>query len=129
MQRREIGYRAALEDYEYLKRRYQMGGFTLTEYEERLESQDIIRKLDSEREEMQKGFETEKVFMIWSASKKIIKPEWIFPLKEYSFEGMKVTSIHDYDLYLREHYGDDYEVFPPDADRRVGIERIEIERV
>lgn len=49
----------------------------------------------------------------WVLDNVIYKPEEIFPLKEYEFEGYKFKGPNNYHSVLQKYYGDFYS-FPPD---------------
>lgn len=111
------------ENLDYLHRRYSVGGFTEKEYCDRIHKLNEESEANKPSEEINSS--NNEVYIIWSASKKTIRKEWVFPITEYDFEGIKVTSIHNCDLYLREHYGDQYMIMPDDEFRRVGIKKVE----
>ncbi len=126
---KEVSYRIAKANLDYLERRYNKGGLSEEDYLKRIHDGQLIEKTDKLKHNMdlenREGKTTENVFVIWSASKKIIRSEWIEPLTLYEFEGMKVWSMCNADAYLQEHYGSAYRVLPEDEDRRIGIIRVE----
>lgn len=109
----------------YNIKRYEKGGLTQEQFLER--KTELEKSLEKNSVDCSPNGEMGgDVYVIWSASKVILEEEWIFPLKEYTFEGIKVKGFCNPDGYLRSHYGDNYKVLPPEEKRRVGINKIEI---
>ena len=72
------------------------------------------------------SFKNNYMYVIWSASKITLNKEWVLPLKEYEFEGLKITSFNNAHAYLKNHYGNDYIKLPSDDLRRISINKIQI---
>ena len=52
--------------------------------------------------------------------------DWIEPIKPIMLEGVNVTTFNKPEEYLIRHYGKNYNKLPPDEQRRIGINKIEI---
>lgn len=112
----------------YLDRRLAAGGLTKAEHEARIRNGQLIEKLEEAKRKRNGQFAQElnrNVYIIWSASKVMLEEEWVEPLRTVTFEGIDVTTFGKAEEYLKQHYGDNYNEFPPDEMRRVGITRIE----
>lgn len=115
------------EEINYLNRRLSVGGLTQEEYKERIRIGKLNEKLKRAKEEqiMKNMLGTNRnVYMICSASKVILKEEWVEPLRKVTFEGIDVTTFGNAEEYLKQHYGDSYMEFPPDEMRRIGLIKI-----
>jgi lipopolysaccharide cholinephosphotransferase len=118
----------AQENVDYLKRRLSVGGFTQEEYDERIKNGEVNEKLKKAKEEQiikSMSGANSYVYMICSASKVILKKEWIEPIRTVTFEGLDVTTFGKAEEYLKQHYGESFMEFPPDEMRRVGLTKIE----
>ena len=125
IKKKQYPYFVAKENYEYVKRRFACGGLTKREYKIRNKKNHLLLKVVMEKVRSLFNLDQSKGFLIHSASKIFIKYEWMFPLQLYVFNGLDVYSLNRADLYLIEHYGSDYGIFPPEEKRRVGINKIE----
>ena len=114
------------EHLDYLGRRHRLGCITDEEYEKRVMERDLLNKLKVATEASQKSTDSNEVYIIWSASKILVEPQWCYPLSNYQFEEMAVTSFHSAEAYLIRHYGENYKKLPPDEMRRVGINKVEV---
>lgn len=127
--RSDVSVLIAQEAITYLDRRLAVNGLTQEEYDQRIESGQLYRKLEQAKcQRAKEALEQDanrNVYIIWSASKIVLKEEWIEPLKTVVFEGLEVTTFGKAEEYLREHYGDSYMEFPPNEMRRVGLTRID----
>ena len=118
----------AQENVDYLKRRLSVGGFTQEEYDERIKNGEVNEKLKKAKEEQiikSMSGANSYVYMICSASKVILKKEWIEPIRTVTFEGLDVTTFGKAEEYLKQHYGECFMEFRPDEMRRVGLTKIE----
>ena len=86
----------------------------------------MISKLIKTKLESALSRDNSEAYIIWSASKIIVEKEWIFPTKEYTFEGLEVRSFNSPIEYLSRHYGNEFMTLPKEEDRRVGIKKIDI---
>lgn len=123
---RDIPYRIVKEHLDYLKRRLKAGGISKKEYKKRIKVAALYRKLFKTKFFALLSNKNEEKYVIWSASKIVLKEDWVLPLKQYSFEGMEVSSFCKADEYLKAHYGDDFRTLPDEELRRVGINKVQI---
>lgn len=108
---------------DYLKRRYAKGGLTEEEYKTRLKAGRYRTKLlMAWLSGLLKGKGAD--YVIWSASKVIVPSDIVFPLKECKLEGLPLQCFNKAEVYLKEHYGNDYNSLPEDALRRIGINEV-----
>lgn len=114
----------AQEAITYLDRRLAAGGLTQAEYDERIKSGQLYKKLEEAKHKRSGEDSGRNVYIIWSASKVVLEEEWIEPLKTVNFEGIEVTTFGKAEEYLKQHYGDSYMELPPDNMRRVGLTSI-----
>ena len=110
---------------DYVNRRYTLGGLTDEQFKERLKNGHLRRNYLSERIKSIFNWSNKEAYIIWSASKVVVKKEWVLPLKDYSFEGLNLRSFGKAEEYLRQHYGDNYSQWPEDEFRRVGLNIID----
>lgn len=123
---KDVESRIFQEHIDYLERRQSKGCITKEEMERRIEKNDLLNKLKDAKVKASQNSDDSQVYIIWSASKILVEPEWCLPCSEYTFEGIPVTTFCKPDAYLTRHYGDNYKVLPPEEKRRVSINRIEI---
>lgn len=120
----------AKENLDYLERRFAAGGLTREEYFNRLEQRKLHEALADavETATLQKhnGEEDYDMYTIRTAAAISVKKEWVFPLKHVVFEGVDVTTFHDPEKYLIQHYGPNFGQFPADELRNVSIKDIQI---
>ena len=114
------------EHLDYLHRRCKLGCITTAERDKRINERDLVHKIENAKLEAFKSTDESEVFIIWSASKILVEPEWCLPLSKCTFEGIPVTTFRQPDAYLSRHYGDDFRVLPSDDMRRVGINRVDV---
>ncbi len=113
------------EHVDYLKRRYLVGSISKDEYFQRIKENHLRRNLIKEEVKALFNQSKNEVYIIGSASKVVIKKEWMFPLKKVFFEGVELPTLNKAESYLEEHYGAGYKEYPPEEKRRVGINKIE----
>ena len=101
-------------------------GISKSEFDKRVSQWGLQEKLEKSMAESKQAERGNLMYVIMSASKVILKKEWLLPLKNVTFEGLNVTTFHAVEKYLIQHYGKSYMDFPPDDLRRIGISRIEI---
>ena len=123
---RWLGYQVAKRNLSYVRRRYKKGGLTGAEYRERVKGKKLKAAVFSGWLEGLCGRDNGEMYIIWSASKVAVRKEWVEPLRKVRFEGMELTTFHDADAYLGQHYGRGFRELPPDGMRRVGINRVEV---
>ena len=123
---RWLGYQVAKRNLSYVRRRYKKGGLTGAEYRERVKGKKLKAAVFSGWLEGLCGRDNGEMYIIWSASKVAVRNEWVEPLRKVRFEGMELTTFHDADAYLGQHYGRGFRELPPDGMRRVGINRVEV---
>ena len=122
----EVSLKIYQEIWNYLNRRLDKKGITKSEFDRRISEWNLQEKLEKSLAESAKAKQGDTVYVIMSASKVVLREEWILPLKKIIFEGINVTTFHEVEKYLIQHYGQDYMVYPPDDMRRIGISRLEI---
>jgi lipopolysaccharide cholinephosphotransferase len=125
MKEKDVKYRIAKENIDYLNRRYAVGGVSPEEYNIRMHDNKLKERVVKERLKSVFNPNRNEFYVIWSASKVTVKREWILPLQKLSFEGIELTSFSNINAYLTQHYGENYMHLPPEELRRVGINRIE----
>lgn len=123
---KDIPFRIAKEHLDYLKRRLHVGDILKDEYKKRVKEAALYSKLLKTKFKALLSNQNEEKFVIWSASKIVLKKDWVFPLKQYSFEGMEVSSFCKAEEYLKAHYGDNFRSLPAEELRRVGINKVQI---
>lgn len=121
----------AQEAISYLDRRFVAGGLTEEEYSTQIRDGQLIEKLEEAKKKRAENFNfaqsnslNRNVFVIWSASKVVLEEDWVEPIRTVPFEGLDVTTFGKAEEYLKQHYGDEYMVLPPDEMRRVGLTHI-----
>ena len=114
------------EHLDYLNRRCNLGCITREERDKRIRERDLIKKIEKAKHVALKSLDETDIYIIWSASKILVNPEWCLPLSKCTFEGIPVTTFRLPEAYLTRHYGDDYRTLPPDEMRRVGINNVNI---
>ena len=124
--RKDVEFLILQEHLNYLYRRCSLGCITPKERDKRIEERDLIKKIENAKNIACKSKDESNVYIIWSASKIIVEPEWCLPLSECEFEGISVTTFNNPEAYLIRHYGNSYRFLPPDEMRRVGINNIQI---
>lgn len=62
-----------------------------------------------------------EVLQLHTASRMVLELEWIYPLRQYTFEGLQVCGINDADAYLERHYGKKWRDEPLDELKRCSI--------
>ncbi len=122
---KEIQYQIAKEHISYLNRRFSGGIKETREKWRRIQEHHLIYQLVKEKIKSFFCSGSQKKYIIWSASKIVVEPEWCFPVKTYSFENIKLPGFHCAEAYLAEHYGSNFRAVPPYDMRRVGIKMIE----
>ena len=125
-QKDEVELKVAVEAKKYIERRYRSGGFTREKYERRLIDDEVDIKIKKAEEARNNNPNTDTKLIIWSASKTVLDPQWVYPLSTTVFEGHVVKTFHDPHRYLTSHYGEGYATLPKDRDRTVGINKIEL---
>ena len=105
---------------EYLK--------TKEQYKERLKKGHLKRNYLRSRILSLFNWNNNDVYIIWSASKVVVRKDWALPMKEFVFEGLKMTSFGKAEEYLKQHYGENYKKWPEDELRRVGLTKIDFEK-
>lgn len=126
---KNIPFRIAKEHLDYLKRRLLAGDISKKEYIKRIKEASLYKKLLKTKLTALFSQKNEEKFVIWSASKIVLKKDWILPLKQYSFEGMQVSSFCKTDEYLKAHYGTNFRSLPAEELRRVGINNVKIKTI
>lgn len=110
--------------FDYVKRRYKLGGLTTEEYSERLKKGMIRQKTFVEWVKSLFSLKKGNIYIIWSASKVLVEEQWVLPLKQYMLEGVQMTSFGRAEEYLLQHYGENYKEWPREDLRRVGITKV-----
>ena len=123
---KDVEYKIAKEHLAYLKRRVKAKDITRADYKKRLKENCVYKRIFRNYISSLFSKNKEDVYIIWSASKIVLKKEWVLPLKEYLFEDMKVTSFNLAESYLTAHYGKDFSKLPAEELRRIGINKLEI---
>jgi len=122
---KDTKWRIAKGHLDYVNRRFALGGLTEEQYKERIRKGHLKRNVIIEKLKSLFKNNKEEEFIIWSASKVIVRKEWVMPLRTFNFEGLNVTSFNKAEEYLRQHYGETYMKWPDDDLRRVGLTNIE----
>ena len=112
------------EHLDYLNRRCQLGCISVEERNRRVGGRDLVNKIKHAKMISSKSNDESDVYIIWSASKIMVEPEWCFPLSKCIFENIDVTTFCQPEAYLVRHYGEGYKSLPPDEMRRVGINSV-----
>ena len=110
---------------DYVNRRYALGGLTREQLKDRLKKGHLKRNYIKERFKSLFNWSNKDAYIIWSASKVIVRKDWVLPLKKYDFEGLVLTSFGKAEEYLKQHYGLTYNVLPDYELRRVGLNEIQ----
>lgn len=125
---KEVRYKMAKEHYNYLCRRSSKGCLSTKEKWKRIHESRLIYKLVKEKIKGLLSSKSDEVYILCSASKTVVKPDWCFPLRIYSFEGMRLFGFNYAEGYLINHYGTDFMNPPSDEKRCVGINRIDFKQ-
>lgn len=103
---KDVEYVIAKGHLDYTKRRYAQGGLTKEQFEERMKKNHLESNVWKARIKSFFKSYKEDLCIIWSASKVFLKKDWILPLKEFTFEGVAMTSFGKAEEYLIQHYGE-----------------------
>lgn len=122
---KDTKWRIAKGHLDYVKRRYALGGLTTEQYKERLKKGHLRRNYLLEKFKSYFNSSSKDAFIIWSASKVVVRKDWVLPLKVFNFEGLNLTSFGQAEEYLKQHYGESYNKWPEEELRRVGLNRID----
>ena len=125
---KDVPYKIAKEHLAYLKRRLAAGDINKKEYKKRIAAANIYKRIFREFVKSLFSRQSDDVYIIWSASKIILKKDWVFPLAKCTFEGEEVTTFNSSEKYLAAHYGKDFRILPAEELRRIGINKVEILR-
>ena len=123
---KDIEYRMAKEHLDYLKRRLLAKDITKSDFRSRVINNKLYGKILKSKIASFFSNKNDDKYIIWSASKVVLNEDWALPLTHVVFEGRDVTTFANPTAYLKEHYGDDFNVLPSDEKRRVGINAIQI---
>lgn len=124
--RREVNYLILKEHVDYLNRRCLLGCISEQERDKRIKERDLENKITEAKQEASISSDDSDVYIIWSASKILVEPEWCFPLSTCTFEELQVYTFNTPNAYLVRHYGNEFVKLPPEEMRRVGINNIKI---
>ena len=125
---KDVPYKIAKEHLAYLKRRLAAGDINKKEYKKRIAAANIYKRIFREFVKSLFSRQRDDVYIIWSASKIILKKDWVLPLSKCAFEGEEVTTFNSSEKYLAAHYGKDFRIMPAEELRRIGINKVEILR-
>lgn len=125
-EQKEVEYKIAKEHLAYLKRRLKVKDITKAGYKKRLKENCVYNRIFKNYISLLFSKNKEEVYIIWLASKIVLKKEWVLPLKEYTFEDMKVTSFNSAENYLTAHYGKDFAKLLDEDLLRIGINNLKI---
>lgn len=114
------------EHLDYLHRRSKAGCISKEERDRRIAERDLVNKIKDAKIAASNNTDERDVYIIWSASKILVEPEWCLPLSECIFEETTVTTFRNPEAYLIRHYGEKYQILPIDEMRRVGIKNVQI---
>lgn len=126
MKKNEASSERTKEHIDYLKRRYSSGSISCREYWNRVKKNRLVWKFFAGRLQYVFGLNRKKICVLRSASGIILDEDWCVPVREYEFEGLKLTGFGMGEKYLIQHYGNDYRKLPPEELRRISISRIEM---
>ena len=122
----EIDYAIYAEHLSYLIRRFMGGGFFVDEMFKRIYANNLLQKTARHVPRTVESSNDRIKYVIWSASKIVLEPEWCFPETTCTFEGITLPTFREPEKYLVRHYGECYEQLPSDEDRRISVNRVEI---
>lgn len=123
---KDVDYLIYQEHLNYLNRRCSLGCLSEEERDKRIKNRDLERKIKDSKLYAEQSTDDNEVYIIWSASKILVEPEWVLPLSECTFEGLPVYTFCYPEAYIVRHYGEDYMNLPPDEMRRVSINKVNI---
>ena len=124
--RKNVEYLIHQEHLDYLNRRCKLGCITEEEKLKRIKNCDLVNMIEKSKLVAYRSTDESEVYIIWSASKILVEPEWCLPLSECTFEGLPVYTFNSPDAYLVRHYGENYRTLPPNEMRRVGVNNVQI---
>ena len=119
----KLDFEIAKEHLRYLKRRYDVGGITKEEFDNRVKSNNLIER-------------TNKVFsdtnfpnkcIIWSGKQVVFEFKYCFPRKRILFEHINLFSFKNCVKYLIAHYGCDYTKLPKDNERMIDFNYVDFD--
>lgn len=122
----QTSYLIFKEHYDYLNRRYLVGDISKSELDKRIEKNDLINKMNETKQYAEQSLDSTYVYMVWSLPIIQIELEACFPRKKYSFEGLNVFGFKDAESYLSKHYSEKWRELPPENQRLIGFEMLEI---
>ena len=105
----------------YLLRRLEVGNISEQEYYMRVKKNKLNKRIAIEK--IRSLFSSDKKYgyLIGTASKPFVDEDFVFPLKEYQFEDMSITSFNEASKYLLNHYGEGFVNLPPENERYIAI--------
>lgn len=106
----------------YLWRRFRFSDFGIGEFLKRFFRANLLYK--TIKSLLPLIVSSSDVYIIGSASKATVADSDVWPLRIYTLEGRCYNGFGNADGYLRNHYGDNYRLLPPEELRRVGINEI-----
>ena len=121
IKRKHIDLKRAEGHKKYLLRRLEVGNITEKEYKARVKQNKLNKRIFMERIRSLFLFDNKYGYLIGTASKPFVDEEYVFPLKEYKFEDMYITSFNKASQYLLNHYGKEYMNLPPENERYISI--------
>jgi lipopolysaccharide cholinephosphotransferase len=119
-----LPYIVAKEHLLYLVNRFLKGCLSKQDLLQRIEESNLFDRITSSLQESLASTDSQKSYMIMSASKIAIDSDCCFPMKKYSFEGLQLDGFKDANAYLTQHFGSNYNVVAPDELRRISISKI-----
>ena len=121
-----VDYKIAKEHLSYLKRRLKAKDISRSEYKNRIATANVHKRIMKSLVHSLFSRDKEEVYIIWSASKIVLKKDWVLPLSKRAFEGEEVTTFNKAENYLAAHYGKDFNTLPAEELRRIGINLVQI---
>ena len=122
----QTSYLIFKEHYDYLNRRYLVGDISKSELDKRIEKNDLINKMNETKQYAEQSLDSTYVYMVWSLPIIQIELDACFPRKKYLFEGLNVFGFKDAESYLSKHYSEKWRELPPENQRLIGFEMLEI---
>lgn len=126
MPRKDVDLNIALDHKAYLQRRLAIGDLTPQDYNDRMSLNSVEERIAEGKVKSDNSDDLEMVYLIGTASKPFVEAKYVLPTKEYEFVDTTIKSFCDAEAYLRNHYGENFRVLPPDEYRNIAINKVEI---
>ena len=124
MERKDVKLVIASDHKSYLERRLAVSNITKEEYNDRMKQNRVEERIIEGIEQAKNSKDHELVYLIGTASKPFIEAKYIFPIKDYKFVDTTISSFCDAEAYLRNHYGENFSMLPPEQYRNIAINKV-----